>query len=131
MIAVTSNTYGPHVGRMADAIARWALGIPMPAVLDAQLAVRELEPYVGRYQVSEPDQDWAVVRRGGWLFLEIDGGQPSRLRSQGDDAFVPQHSDFARIDFLIEDGRVTGLSLYECVPTDQSRCRSREGKRVR
>ncbi len=131
VIAVTSNTYGRHVVRMADAIARWALGIPMPTVLDAQLSVRELEPYVGRYQVSAPDQEWVVVRRGGWLFLEIDGRQPSRLRSQGDDVFVPQINDFARIVFLIEDGRATGFSVHECVPTDQSRCRSREGRRVR
>ena len=129
-IAVISNTHGSHVRRIADAIARWGLGIPMPTVLDAQRSARELESYVGVYRVSNPDREWSVFRRGGWLFLEIEGGEPSRLRSQGDHVFVPQSSDFRRITFVMEDGRATGLSLHECVPTEQSRCRTREGSRV-
>ena len=130
-IAVISNTYGDHARLAADAIARWALGIPMPTVLDQQRSVDELEAYVGTYHVSSPDQQWSVVRQGGWLFLEIDDRAPSRLRSQGDHVFVPQYSDFARITFLVDNGRATGLSLHECVPMDQSRCRARGGSRVR
>ena len=72
-------------------------------------------------------------RFGGPLpkqFLEIEGRDPSRLRSQGDHGFVPQSNDFSRVTFVMEDGRATGLSLHECVPTEQSRCRNREGSQV-
>lgn len=130
-IAVSSNTYGDHVRRIADVAARLALGIPMPHVLDAQLLESEMDLYAGTYQVATPDQAWTVARRGGWLYLEIADREPSRLRSQGDHVFVPLYSDFARITFQVEGGRVTGLTLDECVPTDQSRCRAREGSRAR
>ena len=128
-IAVISNTYGPHVRLVADVIARWALGIPMPTVRDEVRSVEELSAYSGAYHVSNPDQEWTVVRRGDWLFLEIDDRAPSRLRSQGEHVFVPQYSDFTRITFSVDKGRATGLSLLECVPMEQSRCRNREGRR--
>jgi hypothetical protein len=124
-IAVMSNTYGDHSSRISDAIARWALGIPMPTVLDAQRSVEELETYVGAYRVS--NQEWRVVRRGAWLFVEIDDRDPSRLKSQGDHVFVPQYSDFTRITFLVDDGKATGIGLSECQPMNQSLCRTREG----
>jgi CubicO group peptidase (beta-lactamase class C family) len=129
-VAVISNTYGDHVRRLADAIARWVLGIPMPTPLDAPRTVTELDGYAGTYRLTSPDQSWAVVRRDRWLYLEIDGREPSRLRSQGDHVFVPLYNDFTRITFRIEDGRATGLNLHECVPTDQRRCRDRQGVRV-
>ena len=50
-IAVISNTYGDHARLTADAIARWALGIAMPTVLDEQRSGDELEAYVGTYRV--------------------------------------------------------------------------------
>jgi D-alanyl-D-alanine carboxypeptidase len=129
-IAVASNTYGSHVRRISDAIARWALGIPMPAVLDEPQSARELEAYVGRYRLSDPDRDWTVFQRDGWLFVTIGDGEPSRLRSQGDHTFAPQFNDFARVTFVMQDGRATGISLHECVPVEQSRCRTRQGSRM-
>ena len=130
-IAVISNTYGDHARLTADAIARWALGIAMPTVLDEQRSGDELEAYVGTYRVSGADEEWRVVRQGTWLFRVIGDGEPRRLRSQGNHVFVPQNFDFAQITFQVEDGSATGLSLHECVPMDQSTCRDREGSRIR
>lgn len=99
----------------------------MPAVLGAQRSVDELETYVGTYQVST--QEWRVLRRGTWLFVQINDGEPSRLKSQGDHVFVPQFNDFTRITFLVEDGRATGIRLDECQVMNQTLCRTREGDR--
>lgn len=128
-IAAISNTYGDHVTRIADAIARWVLEIPMPTILDEQRSIEELERYVGTYEVAGSD-DWRVYRRDGWMFLETGDRPPSRLRSQGDHVFVPVYSDFARVIFSVEAGEATGFTIYECVPSDQSRCRTREGSRI-
>lgn len=130
-IAVMSNTYGTHVGRTTDAIARWALGIPMPTILDEQRSADELDAYVGTYHVSTPDQDWTVSREGSQLFLKIDDREPARLKSQGDHVFVPAYSDFTRITFLflVKDKRASDFSLHECQVMNQDRCRTREGNR--
>lgn len=128
-IAVISNTYGDHVLRITDAIARWALGIPMPLVLDETRSIEEMAMYEGTYRV-DGSPDWIVRRHDDWLFVEIGDRPTSRLRSQGEHVFVPDYSDFARITFAVEDGRAARFTIHECVPSEQSRCRTRVGMRA-
>lgn len=128
-IAVMSNTYGFHAGSIADAIARWALGIPMPVVLDEQRSIAELDAYVGTYTVSTPEQTWRVEREGTHLFFAVGERPLSRLRSQGDHVFAPTFTPFSRLTFEIEEGKANGFSLYECQVMNQELCRTREGRR--
>lgn len=128
-IVVMSNTYGTHAGLITDAIGRWALGIPMPALLDEQRSTDEMDAYVGRYNVSTPEQVWRVHHDGTHLFLTV-GERPSRrLKSQGDHIFAPDFGSFSRITFGMEGGRAIGFNLHECQVMNQERCRTREGKR--
>lgn len=130
-IAVLSNTYGTHSATVTDVIARWALGIPMPTVADETRSVEELDRYVGRYQLSSPDQEWTLFRDGGSLFMQIGTRPPSRLKSQGGHLFVPEYSAFTQITFRVDGAaQAHGLSAHECQVMNQTQCRSREGDRI-
>ncbi|MGE0556537.1 MAG: hypothetical protein AB7R55_24185, partial [Gemmatimonadales bacterium] len=90
---------------------------------------RELEPFVGVYLVN--GVEWAVTLRGPSLFLEVGGSGRTRLKAQPDGAVIRADNDYTRMTFLVADGRATGVSIHQCVPTDHRRCRTLEGTKLR
>lgn len=111
-IVVLSNTSGTHPDRVTDLIAKWALGIEVPAILDLQLAQAELRPYVGVYELR-PGLRLTVSLQDGQLFLEATGQPAFRLRAQGDHMFVPTFDDAVRVVFAVAGTAATGLALHQ------------------
>jgi len=113
-IVVLSNTAGGHPSRMAETIAKWALGIGAPEVVDEPISAEEIATYEGVYELA-PGFEVTVSSRGGQLFAQASGpGQGEfRLKAQGDHTFVASFDDDVRIVFVVEGGRATTLILYQ------------------
>ncbi len=111
-VVVLSNTEGGHPGRMAEVIAKWALGIEVPPVVDVALSAEALAAYEGVYQLA-PEFELTVVVRDGQLFAGATGQSEFRLRAQGDDLFVPTFDDAVRVVFQLDDGKATALTLHQ------------------
>ncbi len=81
-IVVLSNTEGGHPDRVTEVIARWALGIEVPVILDLPLSEEELDVYVGVYEIR-PDFELSVIARDDKLFTQATGQNEFRLTGPG------------------------------------------------
>lgn len=108
-IVVLTNTPGPTAGRVAERIARLVLGLEIVEILDEPLSAEEAAAYEGTYDLG--DGQLLITYQEGSLHGEIEGEGRFALRSQGDHVFVPDFSDALRLEFQLEDGRATRLSL--------------------
>lgn len=111
-VVVLSNTNGAHPVRMGEVIAKWALGVDVPVVLDLPLTADELDRYVGVYELR-PGFELTVRRRGSELFARATGQGEFRLRPQGDHVFVPTFDDAARVEFDVSGDRAGSLVLHQ------------------
>jgi len=121
-VVVLSNTPGAHVTRAAETIAKWALGIEVPAVLDEPVSAREITTYEGVYQLA-PGFELTVFARDGQLWTQATGQGASRIRSQGDGRFIPTFDDAVWLSFVVEDGRATTLVLFQGARREAPRVR--------
>jgi D-alanyl-D-alanine carboxypeptidase len=111
-VVVLSNTPGAHVGRVSETIAKWALGIELPAILDEPISAEEVAAYEGVYELA-PGFELRVFSRDGELWTQATGQGAFRVRSQGDGTFVPTFDDDVRISFVVEGDRATTLILFQ------------------
>jgi CubicO group peptidase (beta-lactamase class C family) len=111
-IVVLSNTEGGHPDRVTEVIARWALGIEVPVILDEPLSEEQMAVYEGVYEIR-PEFELTVFSRGGQLFTQATGQGEFRLRAQGDHVFVPTFDDAVRLVFVVEDGKATTAVLHQ------------------
>lgn len=111
-VVVLSNTEGRHPGRMAELIAKWALGIEIAVVLDEPLSSEELATYEGVYELA-PGFELSVIPREGQLFTQATGQGEFRLRAQGNHTFIPTFDDAVRVVFVVESGKATALVLHQ------------------
>ncbi len=111
-VVVLSNTPGSHVGRIAESIAKWALEIEVPEVLDEPISAEEIATYEGVYELR-PGFEITVSSTGGQLFAQATGQGQFGLRSQGDHTFIASFDDDVRVVFVVEGGRATTLVLYQ------------------
>ena len=111
-IVVLSNTESGSPGEITELIARWALGIEVPSVLDEPLTGEEMAVYEGVYELRE-GFEITVFAREGELFTRATGQNEVRLRAQGNHVFVPTFDDEVRVVFEVEGGSATKLILHQ------------------
>ena len=78
---------------------------------DLSLTAEERSQYIGTYDLGPIEV--RVFEDGERLILQPSGQAPARLLFQGDDVFLADVGREARIEFRLEDGRATGLTLYQ------------------
>ena len=111
-VVVLSNTPGAHVGRVAQTIAKWALGIEVPEVLDEPISAEDIAAYEGLYELRA-GFEITVSSRGGQLFAQATGQGAFRLKAQGDHTFVASFDDNVRVEFVVEGGTATTFILFQ------------------
>jgi len=110
-VAVLDNTEDASPGRLADHLARVALGVPLPVVRDLPLSAAERALYVGSYALGP--MTLRVFEQGDALLAQATGQGADRLRSQGRHVFVPTFDENVRIEFEVAGDRATGLVLHQ------------------
>jgi len=111
-VIVLSNTEGPHAGRVARDIAKWALGVPLVVVLDVPLSAEQMAMYQGVYEMRA-GFELTVLARDGQLFSQATGQNEFRLRAQGEDVFIPTFDDNVRLVFSVAEGQATTMVLHQ------------------
>jgi CubicO group peptidase (beta-lactamase class C family) len=115
-VVVLANTES-NPGRLADQIARAALGLPLlTPPRGVALSGTERARYVGSYTLTSPSGQRVPVRvfeQAGTLMGQIGGQPPSRLVALGNHAFVLHENPEVRIDFDVSGERATKLTLVQ------------------
>jgi D-alanyl-D-alanine carboxypeptidase len=88
-------------------LARVALGLPEPRVLDLPLTAAQRAAYVGSYDAGVGEI--RIVEEGERLELQGPGSFP--LLFQGSHLFVAREDPDLKVEFVLEAGRITGLVL--------------------
>ena len=85
------------------------------AIRDLPLTVQELARYEGTYTfpMGERALELRVFVQDGRLMAQPGPQQPTRLRAQGDHAFIPEADDEIRLVFTVENGRAVGATLHQ------------------
>jgi CubicO group peptidase (beta-lactamase class C family) len=85
------------------------------AVRDLPLSAEEMARYEGTYalQAGGRTLEVLVFVAQGRLMAQPQGQSVTRLRAQGDHAFIPDRDDEIRIVFTMENGRATSLTLHQ------------------
>ena len=111
-IVVLANTEGANPGRIADTIARWALGVEVAPVLDLPLTEEEMGVYEGVYELRE-GFEIRVFPHEGQLFTQATGQQQVRIKAQGEHTFIPTFDDEVRLVFEVDEGKATSMTLFQ------------------
>ena len=105
-IAVLGNTNGPWVNRVADNIARAALGAPLtappPPLADRPTTAEERARFAGTYQLKLPSGQtlaFRVFERDGKLISQGEGQGEIPLLYQGNSVFGASFDRSVRITF--------------------------------
>ena len=105
-IAVLANTNGPWADRVANNIARAALGVPLvagPAKLaDLPTTAEERARFAGTYRLALPNGrtlELRVFERDGKLMAQGDGQNETPLRYQGNSVFGASFDPSMRLTF--------------------------------
>jgi D-alanyl-D-alanine carboxypeptidase len=113
-VVVLANTES-NPGRLAEQIARVALGLPLATPpRDVALAAAERARYVGTYVLTAPSGQRESVRvfdQGGVLTAQIGERTTGRLVALGNHAFALQEYPEVRITFAVSGGSATKLTL--------------------
>ncbi len=120
-IAVLTNAETGQPGRIEEAVARTALGLPLLAVKDLPLTDEERARYVGTYELPDVGMELRVYVDGDALMSHVEGQPAVRLRYQGDDVFIPTFDDRVRLVFDVEGGKATGFVLHQGGASFQAR----------
>jgi D-alanyl-D-alanine carboxypeptidase len=110
-VAVVVNTNTPKVEAVQQAVARAALGMERLVPTDLPLTSEERAQYVGIYDLG-PIQV-RVFEDADRLILQPSGQTAARLLFQGEGIFLADVGRETRIEFRVEDGRATRLTLYQ------------------
>ena len=112
IVTVLTNSGSAHPGQLADDLSRLALGLPTPEIADLDIAADDLASYAGAY--GWPQRRIEVVARddglflGGPLFLGAYGTE-TRLKNQGEHAFIAALDAHLRVRFVVEDDTVIAI----------------------
>lgn len=110
-VLVLINSDVASTGPIVKAVTRRALGLPVEEVKDVAIDAAELVRYFGVYALG-PLQ-LRIFEEGGKLTGQATGQGPIQLLYQGEHAFVAALDHGIRLVFDIQDGRATGLTLYQ------------------
>ena len=105
-VVVLGNTNGPLVDRVADNIARAALGLkmisPPPRPRDLPTTAEQRARYVGTYRLALPNGqplELRIFERDGKLMSQATGQDEFALMFQGNDSFAPSFDPAVRLNF--------------------------------
>lgn len=110
-VAVLVNTNTPKAELVQNAVARAALGMDRLVPTNLPLSAEERGQYLGTYDLG-PIQ-LRVFEDGERLLLQPSGQATAVLLFQGDGVFLADVGRPARVEFSFEEGRATGLTLYQ------------------
>ena len=110
-VAVLVNTNTPKAEVVQHAVARAALGMERLVPTNLPLTAEDRAQYVGTYDLG-PIQ-LRVFEDGERLLLQPSGQATVLLLFQGDGVFLADVGRPARFEFRVEEGRATGLTLYQ------------------
>jgi CubicO group peptidase (beta-lactamase class C family) len=121
VVALANTASNPQ--RLADQIARVALGLPLlTPPTGIALAGSERARYVGAYTLTGPAAQKAPARvfeQDGALYWQLGGRPPRRLIALGDHAFALQEVPGVRITFAISGDRATKLTVAQGASTTE------------
>jgi len=116
-VVVLANTSPSNPGRLADQIARVALGMPLKtAPVGVALAGPERARYVGTYTLTVPGGQTAKMRifdQDGALHGQVANQPPQRMVALGNHAFVFRENPDVRITFVVDGDRATKLTFAQ------------------
>ena len=107
-VVVLGNLGSSPSGRVANMIARVALGIGLPVVKDVATTPEERARIVGSYALGA--NTLGIREDGGYLVFDGPGG-PQRLKSQGDGRYVPARDVDWVIRFTPESGTIQDVTI--------------------
>ena len=110
-VAVLVNTETPKAGAVQGAVARAGLGLARLVPTDLALSAEMRAQYAGMYDAG-PIQ-LRVYEDGERLLLQPSGQSTARLLFQGENVFLADIGREARIEFAMEGGRATALTLHQ------------------
>lgn len=110
-VAVLVNTNTAKALTIRDAVIRAALELPRVVPTDAPLTATERAQYIGTYDLGVLEV--VVFQDRERLVLQPAGQAPARLLYQGDGTFVADVGAGVRIDFLMQSGRATRITLHQ------------------
>ncbi len=125
VIAVLANTGGGLVDEVADKLARAAMHLPEPKILDLPLTEEQAAPYQGRFEFADVPVKLEFRYQDGRLHVAnvpADGSPPTfrPLRYQGNHVFLAPEVR-ARLTFTVDGGKATGLQAEQGGLTLQAR----------
>ncbi|HEU0299289.1 MAG TPA: serine hydrolase, partial [Longimicrobium sp.] len=84
-------------------------------VRDLPLTAEEMARYEGTYTLGMGQRtlEVRVFAQDGKLVAQAAGQEGFPLRYQGDHVFIPSFDDQVRLVFTVENGRATGVTLYQ------------------
>lgn len=114
-VAVLTNAGSGGPGQVEEILARTALGLELPSVVDLPLDADDSARYEGTYLLSLGEQtlELRVFVDDGRLMAQAEGQGANRLRYQGDHEFVPTFDDNVRLVFTVENGRAASVTLHQ------------------
>ena len=112
-IAVISNCEQFSPAKVADAIARAALGIKEPVVADLAVPAAEAARFVGDYKFDDIPLDFKVTARDGKLWAQATGQPELRLLYQGKGEFRAEFDPRVKIVFPDGAGPADQLVLHQ------------------
>ncbi|MGH7577533.1 MAG: serine hydrolase domain-containing protein [Longimicrobiales bacterium] len=110
-IVVLVNTTPGHTGRIEDAVARAALGLPRNVVVDLPLTPEENARYVGTFDLG--DLDVRVFEQDGVLMAQATNQRALRMKYQGEHTFVLDAPQEIKLVFELEGDRASGFTLHQ------------------
>lgn len=86
-----------------------------PQVLDQPLTAAQMASYEGTYALQADGRtlEVRVFVQDGRLMVQPGGQSTTRLRAQGDHAFIPEADARIRLVFTVENGRATAATLHQ------------------
>lgn len=113
---VLTNAGGGDPGRLEEALARTAFGLPLIVVKNLPLTAGQIEMYAGEYRLvmGENTLELRVFGEEGMLKAQATGQNVTELRFQGEHTFIPDFDDEVRLVFHVDDeGRADSLTLFQ------------------
>jgi D-alanyl-D-alanine carboxypeptidase len=110
-VAVLSNSDSTNPGKVADAVARLALGLAVFEPKDLALTPADLSRFSGEFAFEGIPLEIRLFERDGQLFGQATGQKENRLLYQGGGEF--RASFDAAVKFVFEEGSRDSFVLHQ------------------
>ncbi len=112
-VAVISNCDGFNPGKIADSIARAALGIGEFVPADTAVSAEDIARFVGEYKFTDMPLELKVFERDGKVWVQATGQKDSRLLYQGKGEFRADFDAQVKVVFPTGTGPCEHLVLHQ------------------